>query len=89
MLQTRKAKRCFQCVFIISLSVSEGVQCKLLEFYEDRNETANGIHQALMYCLEKHELDIRNKSHTAFSFFFCYHSGLGKWHQYFKYEEVH
>lgn len=38
-------------------SVSDGVQCKLLDFYEDSDETANGIHQALMKCLDKHELD--------------------------------
>lgn len=41
-------------------SVSEGLQWKLLDFYEDSDETVNGIHQALMNCLEKHELDIRN-----------------------------
>ncbi|XP_078257165.1 uncharacterized protein LOC144594484 [Rhinoraja longicauda] len=41
-------------------SASDGVQCKLLDFYEDSDETANGIHQALMCCLEKYELDIRH-----------------------------
>ncbi len=40
-------------------SVSDGVQCKLLDFYEDCDETADGIRQALMNCLEKYELDIR------------------------------
>lgn len=29
-------------------SVSDEVWCKLLDFYENKNETANGIHQALM-----------------------------------------
>ena len=40
--------------------MSDGVQCKLLDFYEDSDETANGLHQALMNCVEKHELDIRH-----------------------------
>ncbi|XP_078282406.1 uncharacterized protein LOC144608476 [Rhinoraja longicauda] len=40
-------------------SVSDGVQCKLLDFYEDSDETADGIHRALMSCLEKYKLDIR------------------------------
>ena len=39
-------------------SVSDGVLFMLLDFYEDSDETANGIHQALMNCLENHELDI-------------------------------
>ncbi len=46
-------------------SVSERVQCKLLDFYEDCDEMANGIHKALMSCLEKYELDIRHISAYA------------------------
>ena len=46
------------------ISVS-GVQCKLLDFHEDSGETANGIHQALMSCLEKYELDIRHSTAYA------------------------
>ena len=41
-------------------SVFDCVQSKLLDFYEDSDETANGIHQALMTCLENYELNIRN-----------------------------
>lgn len=38
--------------------MSDGVQSKLLEFYEDSDETANGIRQALTTCLKKYELDL-------------------------------
>lgn len=41
---------------------SDGVHCKLLDFYEDSDEKANGIHQALINCLEKYELDNRHIS---------------------------
>ena len=40
--------------------VSDVLHCKLLDFYEDSDETANGIHHTLMNCLEKYELDIRH-----------------------------
>jgi len=36
---------------------TDGVQCKLLDFYENSDETANGIHRAIMDCLGKHQLN--------------------------------
>lgn len=40
-------------------SVSEEVQCKLHNLYEDSNGMANST-QVLLNCLEKHDLDISN-----------------------------
>ncbi|KAK0135426.1 hypothetical protein N1851_028718 [Merluccius polli] len=62
---SNKGNRKMFPVCVRYFSVSDGVQSKLLDFYEDSDETANGIHQALMTCLEKYELDIRNI--TAYS----------------------
>ncbi|KAM3620103.1 uncharacterized protein V6R79_018367 [Siganus canaliculatus] len=57
---SNKGNRKMFPVCVRYFSASEGVQCKLLDFYEDSDETANGIHQALLNCLEKHKLDIKN-----------------------------
>lgn len=43
----REPEKCFQYAWGI-------------DFFEDSDETANGIHQALMTCLENYKLDIRN-----------------------------
>ena len=42
-----------------------GVQCKLLDFDEDCDDTAKDIHQILKTYLEKHELDISCIKATA------------------------
>uniref|UniRef100_H3A0B7 DUF4371 domain-containing protein n=1 Tax=Latimeria chalumnae TaxID=7897 RepID=H3A0B7_LATCH len=39
-------------------TISDGVQCKLLDFYEDSDESASGIHRAVKNYLEKHQLSI-------------------------------
>ena len=50
---SNKGNRKMIPVCVRYISVSDGVRCKLLDFYEDSDETANGIHQALMNCLKK------------------------------------
>uniref|UniRef100_A0A8C6LFC2 Uncharacterized protein n=1 Tax=Nothobranchius furzeri TaxID=105023 RepID=A0A8C6LFC2_NOTFU len=55
---SNKGNRKMFPVCVRYFSASEGVQCKLLDFYEDCDETANGIHQALMNSLKKSDLDI-------------------------------
>lgn len=57
---SNKGNRKMFPVCVRYFSVSDGVQCKLLDFYEDNDETANGIHRALMNCLKMYELDIKH-----------------------------
>lgn len=59
-------------------SAVDGVQSKLLDFYEDSNETANGIHKALMTCIEVYELNVQNstaypcgRNHSVYKLFCC------------------
>ena len=59
MPRTREIEKCFQCVWDIFLCLMEWA-ASYLTFYEDSDETANGIHQAQMSCLKKYELDIKH-----------------------------
>ena len=57
---SNKGNRKMFPVCVRYFSVADGVQSKLLDFYEDSDEMANGIHKALMTCLEKYELNVQN-----------------------------
>uniref|UniRef100_H2ZT52 DUF4371 domain-containing protein n=1 Tax=Latimeria chalumnae TaxID=7897 RepID=H2ZT52_LATCH len=39
-------------------TISDGVQGKLLDFYEDSDESTSGIHRVVKNCLEKHQLNV-------------------------------
>ena len=47
---SNKGNRKMFSVCVRYFSVSDGVQCKLLDFYEGSDETTNGIHP-LYFCL--------------------------------------
>lgn len=62
---SNKGNRKMFPVCVRYFSAVDGVQSKLLDFYEDSDETANGIHKALMNCLERYELNVQNTTAYA------------------------
>ncbi|XP_060761989.1 uncharacterized protein LOC132871654 [Neoarius graeffei] len=57
---SNKGNRKMFPVCVRYFSALDGVQSKLLDFYEDSDETANGIHQALIACLDTYGLNVKN-----------------------------
>lgn len=71
-------------IFLASVrhfSAVDGVQSKLLDFYEDSDEMANGMRKALMTCIEVYELNVQNstaypavnywRNHSVYKLFCC------------------